>query len=184
MRGDELRSHLRSPRNHVLPGLHEFLLILGSIVGVVLIGYVLIGFGVSIWALLGPDRTADGPITEPVWSGKCAATTTIRAGVSPQQAVQIAASAVGRLSSTAVERPTPHTIVGWIRYWNLSITHQLAIGLALDPDGTVRFLCCCRPRWSRTFLDPLRVCRRQSAKLAETVRQLAGPTVLGVALSH
>ena len=156
---------------------HDLLFALGLVLSCAVVSGLLAGIAYRFWVWLGPDRSGGLTADDPVLSGHCAQTVIVRASVSPCQALDIVCRAIQQIGTSTPERWDPKTIVGWYNQWGLSFTQvQLAVVLQAAPDGCTEFLCCGRPRWSRTRYD-FGLSRNRVQRLSRAIEQMAEAAV-------
>ncbi len=148
--------------------MHVFITILGWIA---LLALLVVFLAAGFWEYTGRDRSGGLSTDDPVWAGKFVETIPVWACVTPDRALAVAFAALRKVGSTQAERWDAVTVVGWYNNFGVFARWHLAIVLRSEPDGTIQFLCCCRPRWSRALFD-LGVSLNRAKKLAATVTDM------------
>jgi hypothetical protein len=158
--------------------MHDVIVVLEDGASVSIVAVILVLGPISFfWARSGSDRSSGPSLDDPVWSGRYAEAILVRAKVSPRMALESAFTAVQEVGSRAGDLWDSRTVVGWYNNFNFFPCWQLAIVLRGDPDGSIQFLCCCRPRFVRWLFD-YGVSRQRARKLASMVTELTGPSQL------
>ncbi|MHB8290750.1 MAG: hypothetical protein ACYDEY_16315 [Acidimicrobiales bacterium] len=151
--------------------MHQITTIVELVAAILVVGAIAFGIVAQIWQYTGTDRSAVSSTGDPVWSGRLVAMSAVDVHSSPQQAMQLAAVAIGRAGGRDVAMLDSRTVVGWHREALSTGMWELAIVLSMNSDGSIRFLCCARPRWSRTLFD-FGASRKYAKGLAVSVAEL------------